>query len=129
MAVGQDVGGLGISDVSLSSGSEGAVSLSAGNELTIEMSGTANAMPLTVSFPGIANASDASAVCTDSVCIRQLVGDVYPDEVLTALDRVKVRDAMGSPVTESNFRFDVTADGVFTALGRVTVRDAMALDY
>lgn len=123
----QGVGGLDPTDVALSpQGVVNAVSLSASNELTINMSNTANIIPLIVTFPGIANASDAGAISTDSVCILQLMGDVVGDGVITALDRVKVRDEIVNPVGASNFRMDIyAADGTINALDRVYVRNAM----
>jgi len=125
----QGVGGLDNSDVSLSSGSVSNVSLSASDELTILMSGTTDATPLTVSFPGIANASDPSKVCAGSLCILQFVGDVNPDLNITSQDRVFVRDEMGKAVTSSNFRMDVRADGTFSSVDRVDVRDAMGTPF
>jgi len=122
----QGVGGLDNSDVALSpSGTVDSVTITASNELTVEISGATNAFPLTVTFPGIAKASDAGAICTDSVCVRQLVGDVRPDKSINSIDRVDVRDAIGQTVSGSNFRADVRADGSINSIDRVDVRDAM----
>jgi len=126
----QGVGGLDSNDVAISpQGTVDNVSLSASNELTITMSNTANAVPLIVTFPGIADASDAGAVCTDSICIRQLLGDTASDLVLTSQDRVFVRDQMGKAVTSSNFKMDVRADGQINVIDRVDVRDAMGTAF
>jgi len=122
----QGVGGLDASDVTLSSGSVDAVTLTASNELTIDMSGTTNGVPLTVSLAGIAN---VGLVCADSVCIRQFLGDVRPDLSINSIDRVDVRDAMGQLVDASNFRADVRADGSFNSIDRVDVRDAMGTPF
>ena len=100
------------------------VTKTASNELTIEMSGTTNAEPLIVTFPGIANASDVGAVCTDSVCIRQLVGDIRSDGSINVADRIDVRNAGGQAVTIDNFRCDVRADGTFNVGDRIDVRNA-----
>jgi len=126
----QGVGGLDPNDVSLSpSGSVDAVSLTAGNELTIKMSSTTNGEPLTVSFPGIANVDNESALCEEAICIRQLVGDVRPDGSINAIDRIDIRDAMGNPVDSSNFRADVQSDGSFGSIDRIDVRDAMGTGF
>jgi len=126
----QGVDGLDTSDVEISSGTVDAVSLTASNELTIEMSDTLFyadkiSQPLTVSFPGIADANDESIICQDSIDILQLVSDVRPDGSVNSIDRVDVRDALGDPVTGSNFRCDVRADGSIDAIDRVDVRDAV----
>ena len=114
-----------LTDVTLSSGIINNITLSAANELTIEMSGATNGESLTVAFPGIAYVNDINYVVQDTLCIRQLVGDVRPDGVINSLDRVDVRDAMGNAVDASNFRADVRADGTFSSTDRVDVRDAM----
>ena len=115
-----------VTDVEISSGGPNpdTVTLSASNELTIEMSGTTNGVPLTVDFPGIAKASDAGLVCTDSVCIRQLVGDARASGNINAGDRIDVRNQGGLAVTASNFRCDVRADGTFNVGDRIDVRNA-----
>jgi len=119
----------GVTDVSLSSGTVSNITKSAADHLTIEMSDSANGAPLIVSFPGIANASDISAVSVDSVCIRQLAGDVRPDLTISAADRVDVRDGIGKSVTSENFRADVRANGSINAADRVDVRDAMGTGF
>ena len=122
-----------VTDVELTSSSNGGgdnpywpdnVTKTASNELTIEMSGTTNGVPLIVEFPGIVNASDAGAVCEDSVCIRQLVGDVRPSGNINVGDRIDVRNQEGLEVTESNFRCDVRADGSINVGDKIDVRNA-----
>jgi len=105
------------------------ITQTASNELTIEMSGTTDATPLIVSFPGIADAGNVSYICADSVCILQMIGDVNPDLVITSQDRVFVRDQIGTAVSASNFRMDVRADGTFNSIDRVDVRDAMGTPF
>jgi len=120
-----------LTDVTLTSGAVTAISINPANqrELTVDMSGTTNAVPLKISFPGIADADDITLIVTEVLCIRQLVGDVNPDLVLTAQDRVFVRDEMGKLVGASNFRMDVRADGTFSSVDRVDVRDAMGTSF
>jgi len=119
-----------LTDVMLSSGSVTSITLSASDELTIEMTDTTNGVPLTVWFPGIAAADYPSWICTDSVCVRQLIGDVRADSSINALDRVDVRDLMGQAVTGGNFRGDVRSeDGSINAIDRVDVRDAMGTAF
>jgi len=128
----QGIGGLDTSDVSLTSGTVSAITLSASDELTINMLNTLNyvgagSIPLTVSFPGIASASDASAVCTDTVCIRQLVGNAsYTDTYISSSDLVRVRDVMSTLCTADNFRRDIYNDGYFSSSDLVQIRNRMS---
>jgi len=128
----QGVGGLDTTDVSLTSGTVTSVSLATSNVLTVEMTNTLNyvgsgSIPLTVSFPGIAAASDVSAVCTDSVCIRQLVGNAYgTDTYISSSDLVRVRDVMSTTCTSDNFRRDIYSDGYFSSSDLVQIRNRMS---
>jgi len=112
-----------LTDVAISSGTVTTIGphpLPSG--MIIEMTGATNAEPLTVSFPGIAYVNDINYVVQDTLCIRQLVGDVRPDLSINAIDRVDVRDMFGQQVDASNFRADVRADGTINAIDRIDVR-------
>ena len=130
----QGVDGLDVTDVGISSGGPNpdTVTLSASNELTIEMSGTllyvsGDSQLLTVTFPGIANASDVAAVCTDDVCIRQLVGNAnYADFYLNSADLIMIRDVMSTFANSSTFRYDIEHDGYFNSVDLIRVRDYMS---
>ena len=115
-----------VTDVEISSGGPNpdTVTKTGDKELTIEMSGTTNGVPLIVEFPGIATASETGAVCEDSVCIRQLVGDARASGNINAGDRIDVRNQGGLAVTASNFRCDVRADGTMNVGDRIDVRNA-----
>jgi hypothetical protein len=82
-------------------------------------------VPLIVTFPGIADAGNASAVCTDSVCIRQLVGDAESNALVDSLDQIEVQNNLDAPVTVDNFRADVRANGKINSLDRIEVRNNM----
>jgi len=131
----QGVGGLETTDVSLApAGSVDSVNIDPSHVLTIEMSGTPDAVPLTVTFLGIANASDASAVCTDSVCIRQLVGDARTDGesnegLVNLFDLIAIRDHMDETTTSDMARFDVRPDGVINLFDMIDVRNNMNTSF
>jgi len=117
----QGVDGLDISDVLLTSGSVDSVNINPSNVLTIEMSGTADAVPLRVTFPGIANASSASALCTDEVCIRQLAGDARTDGegnegLVNLYDLIAIRNHMDETTTSDIARCDVRYDDGYDAI-------------
>jgi len=106
------------------------ITLSAPDVLTIEMSGTTDAGPLTVTFPGIADASDASAVCDDDVCIRQLVGDVRSDEVVNLFDLIDIRNQMDETTTADIAKCDVRFDdGVINLFDMIDVRNNMDANF
>jgi len=118
-----------LTDVSLTSGSVDSITLSAADELTIEMSDTPDAEPLTVTFPGIADAGNADAVCTDDVCIRPLVGDVRADGVINLFDLIDIRNYMDETVTCDIARRDVRSDGLINLFDTIDVRDNMDANF
>jgi len=128
----QGVDGLDTSDVSLTSGTVTSITLSAADELTITTVNTLNyvgsgSIPLTVSFPGIANAGDVTKVCTDTVCVRQLVGNAsYTDTYISSSDLVRVRDVMSQLCTADTFRRDIYNDGYFSSSDLVQIRNRMS---
>lgn len=112
----------GANDVVLSGGAASNLAV-AGDTLTITMAGAANALPLTVEFPGVADANDVAAVSTSKVCFGVLSGDANGDRSVNIFDLVAVRNALNQPVTAANFRMDVTADGAVNIFDLVSVRN------
>ncbi|HSW46882.1 MAG TPA: S8 family serine peptidase, partial [Phycisphaerae bacterium] len=81
-------------DVAVTVGSVTGISV-AGNQLQATLSGNAGTQPLQVGFPGIADASNASLVVTNTVCFYPLTGDVTADGTVSSLDLIGVRAQLG----------------------------------
>ncbi|HSW46943.1 MAG TPA: dockerin type I domain-containing protein, partial [Phycisphaerae bacterium] len=113
-------GGLDASDVTVSSGSVTGLAVNDG-ELSVTLSGVANAANLTISFPGIISVANGAAA-TQSLCFGVLRGDVTGDRQVSSLDLIGVRARLGRPVTAANFRYDVRADGAIGSLDLIVVR-------
>lgn len=114
----------GNASVSLSSGTVGSLAVS-GNQLTITMSGAAPNSPLTIGFPGVANANDASLLAADTLCIGVILGDADGDRLCRIFDVVVVRNVNNTTTTAGTFRMDVTADGAINLFDVVFVRNNM----
>jgi len=112
-------------DVQASQGSVESITVSGDTGLEIALSGAEGPEPLTLSFPGIANASDASAVVTDTFCFRVLPGDVDANGVVNLFDLIAVRNEMNQPVVSGNFRSDTNTDGLINLFDLIAVRNAM----
>ena len=112
----------GANDVVLSSGAASNLAVT-DNTLTITMAGATNALPLTVEFPGVADANDVTAVSTSTLCFGALVGDATGDRTVNIFDLVQIRNALNLAVTAANFRMDVTADGSINIFDLVNVRN------
>ncbi len=112
----------GANDVTLSSGTVSLLSVN-GDALTVTLAGVTNAAPLTVGFPGVADATDDSAVSTSTLCFGALIGDVNGDKATNVLDLVNIRNVLNQTATGANFRADVTADGTVNVLDLVIVRN------
>ncbi len=117
-------GGLSNDDVALSAGAVGGLSIS-GSVLTIDLAGTTNTQPLTISFPGIVDLGDHQV--DGSLCFRVLAGDVTGDGNTNVLDLVNVRNNLNQAATAANFRSDVTADGGINVLDLVNIRNNLNL--
>jgi len=116
----QGLAGLDNSDVALSSGTVTNVAIDFGKQLTVGLSGAANAAPLTVSFPGIVAADDPGIPVTDTLCIGVLVGDADRNGTVSTSDYLA--GWIGQPVSNRNLWCDINADGLidtsdFTAIG------------
>ncbi len=109
-------------DVTLSSGTVSDVTVD-GSTVTVTMAGAANAQPLTVGFPGVADANDVTAVSESMLCFRVLAGDVSGDGSVNVLDLVQVRNALNQAATGANFRADINADGTANVLDLVAARN------
>jgi len=109
-------------DVRLSTGTVSALHVQS-DSLVIDLTGSTNAAPLVVSFPGIAHAQEPISRVTDTLCMGVLAGDVNGDAMVNVFDLVAVRNALNGPVVQETYKADVTADGAINIFDLVTVRN------
>jgi len=121
-------GGLDPSDVTLrtNGGLTGTVQQVAieGNTLTVVLQGITEPAGVTLAFPGIVDASEAST--EDLVCFGVLAGDVTGDGTISrvnVLDMTRIRNNTGASLTPANFRCDVNGDGRINTLDMTIVRN------
>jgi hypothetical protein len=83
-----------------------------GTDVTINLTGVANAQRLTVTLFGVNNGSVNGNV---AVTFGVLLGDTTGNGAVNASDIGAVKSQSGQPINASNFRNDVTANGSITA--------------
>lgn len=110
-----------LQDVAVSQGAVTALTAS-GNTLAIGLTGTAGSQAVVLSFPGIADAQNAAAVLTQTLCIRVLPGDASGDGSVNTSDYVAIRGRMGQEINASNCRYDVNADGSINTSDFISIR-------
>lgn len=93
----------------------------AGQVLTIDLTGVANVSRAKITFPAITGLS--GSVCTDSICLGVLLGDINGDGGVNVIDLVTIRNLQNNPVNAAYFRADVVADGAMNVIDLVTVRN------
>ncbi len=98
---------------SVSSGT-GSVSSStvSGNQVTINLTGVANAQQIAVTLSEV---SDGRNNGTVTVPMAMLAGDTTGDGIVNSSDIAQTKSQSGQAVTSNNFRLDVTANGVIDA--------------
>ena len=81
-----------------------------GNEMTVNLTGVANAQTVTVTLSGVTDVF--SQVLADTpVSVKFLIGDTNNSSSVTSSDIAQVKGQLGQNVTGSNFRTDVNANG------------------
>jgi hypothetical protein len=80
------------------------------NQITVDLTGVANAQHLIAT---LSNVQDTSGATLNAVAARMdvLVGDTTASGAVNAGDAAQTQSESGHPVTSSNFREDVTANG------------------
>ena len=95
---------------SITSGT-GSVASSSGSgttTVTVNLAGVANAQRITVTLAGLSNGSTTGDL---GVPMGLLTGDTNASGTVTASDIGQVKSQSGQPVSNGNFRLDVTASG------------------
>lgn len=95
----------------------------AGNQLTIDMNGTADVARLGVSFPGVCTSMSPAAVCAGTICAGVLCGDCTGDASANVFDLVSIRNFLNTSTSPASFRQDVKSDGSVNVLDLVVVRN------
>ena len=96
------------SGVSVTTGTGSAAASVSGTEVTVDLSGVANAQTITVT---LANADDGANSSDVTVLSEVGPGDVNANGSVNATDVSQAKIQSGQPVTTANFRTDVNADG------------------
>lgn len=104
----QGIDGLDVGDVSLSSGTVGAVVIDR-NVLFVDLGGVADDSTLSIAFPGIADLQ--GNIPASIVLIDVSLGDVNGDSMVTLGDLLATRAMLNLVATAQEVRKDVTADG------------------
>ena len=81
-----------------------------GSQVTVPLTGVANAQTVVVSLANITGA-DGSVLPAATVGLRFLKGDVNGDGTVNISDINRTRAVSGALVGSSNFQFDINADG------------------
>lgn len=84
----------------------------AGNAVTINLTGVANAQTIAITLFGVDDGAGARNV---SIEMGVLAGDTTSNRSVNATDISQTKSQSGQPVTNSNFREDVTADGAINS--------------
>lgn len=82
-----------------------------GDEYVVNLTGVANAQMITVTLTDIADACGSSAA-SFSVSFGILLGDTNGNGLVNASDIGETKSQSGAPLSESNFRTDVTVNGL-----------------
>ena len=83
-----------------------------GNEVTINLTGVANAQVITVTLFGVSDGTNTSDV---AIPMGVLLGDTTSDRFVNSADISQTKSQSGQPVTESNFRMDVNIDALINS--------------
>ena len=97
----------------------------AGHELAVELENAGGPGAVTLSFPGIADAGNASAVATEILCFRVLQADATNDGQVNIFDLVAIRNTLNQPVDAGNFTRDINVDGVINVFDLVATRNRL----
>ncbi len=95
-----------------------------GNKMTVNLTGVTNAQQITVQLSGVTDAI-GQTLSTTTVPMNVLLGDADGNRAVTASDIGRVKEQSGgSPVTQANFRLDLTVDGSINATDVSMVKTA-----
>lgn len=93
-----------------------------GKNVQVDLTGVTNAQTLSLQLSGVTDTFSAGDVI---IPMSVLLGDTTGDGQVTSADGNQTRGQLGQPVTNSNFREDVTVDGRINNSDVQTVRSAL----
>ena len=96
------------SGVSVTAGTGSAAANVSGTEVTVDLTGVANAQTIMIT---LANVDDGANYGDVSVPMRVLAGDVTGNRKVNASDVTQTKAQSGQPVSAANFRTDVNTNG------------------
>jgi hypothetical protein len=82
----------------------------AGNVMTVNVTGVPNVQQITLTFSGVTDSFGQTYPDTPLV-MKALFGDANGNSAVSTSDIAQVKSEASNPVTQSNFREDLTADG------------------
>jgi hypothetical protein len=83
-----------------------------GSTVIVNLTGVTNAQTIEVTLHGVSDGTNTADV---TVPMSILAGDVNGDGVVDATDLAQTQSQSGQPVTEANFREDVTTNGLINS--------------
>ena len=94
-------------------GSVSGLPVFSGNTMTVNLTGVSNAQLITLTLSGVMD--NFSQVLPDfAVSMRVLAGDTDENGLVDSTDVSQTKAQSGAPVTNGNFREDVTVNGTIT---------------
>ena len=102
-----------MSAVSVTSGTGSVSDFSfTGTQLTVNLTGVTNAQQINVR---LRNVSDGVQTNSVNIPMRLLLGDTTANSAVNASDVTQIKQQLGQPVTNANFRRDINANGTINA--------------
>jgi hypothetical protein len=97
-----------------------------GNQITVNLTGVANAQTIFVTLSGVSDGPNTADV---SVAMGVLIGDTTANGAVNSSDIAQTQSQSGQPVTANNFREDVTVNGAINSsdIGLVQSKSGTAL--
>jgi hypothetical protein len=119
-----------VSSASVTSGTgtvpPGGTSVS-GNQITVDLTGVANAQYITVNLNNVADSQNNAVTVSSTMGV--LLGDTTANGAVNSSDIAQTQSKSGQPVTANNFREDVTVNGAINSsdIGLVQSKSGTAL--
>ena len=100
----------------------------AGNTMTVNLTGVTDVQKITVTLSGVTD-SFAQVLPDTAVSVNMLIGDTSGNKTVNASDIAQTKGQSGLPVTNANFREDVTVSGSINAsdIGLVKARSGASV--
>jgi hypothetical protein len=84
-----------------------------GNQITVNLTGVANAQYITVSLNDVADSQNDTVTVSSIMAV--LIGDTNADGFVNSADITQTKSKSGTALTSSNFREDLNVDGLINS--------------